>query len=165
MVALSVSRHQAANNYATSLVGLERFEEAKPVLRKTIPVAGRVLGDSHELTLKMRWLYAMALYRDADATLDDLREAVATLVEIERIARRVFGGAHPLTLAIEDDLQNERAVLRFRETPPPSSSAPDSRAADDDATPAAPASADSRPDGSSGEAPAAAARDAEDPSS
>ena len=33
----------------------------------------------------------MALYEDPDATLDDLREAVTTLEEIEPTARRVFG--------------------------------------------------------------------------
>ena len=35
------------------------------------------------------------------ATLDDLREAVTTLEDTERIARRVFGGAHPLTTNID----------------------------------------------------------------
>ena len=70
-------------------------------MRKTIPVARRALGASHETTLKMRWIYAKALYKDDGATLDDLREAVTTLVEIEPIARRVLGGAHPLVEAIE----------------------------------------------------------------
>ena len=49
--------------------------------------------------------------------LDHLREAVTTLEETERIARRVLGGAHPLTNAIETALQNARAALRARETP------------------------------------------------
>ena len=60
-----------------------------------------------------------ALYLDPDATLDDLREAVTTLEEIEPNARRVLGGAHPLTVAIEDDLREAREVLRARETPEP----------------------------------------------
>ena len=60
----------------------------------------------------------MALCRDADATLDDLREAVTTLEDVERTARRVFGGAHPTTTEIEKSLQNARAALRARETPP-----------------------------------------------
>ena len=109
----------------------------------------------------------MALYKDTDATLDDLREAVTTLEDVERTARRVLGGAHPTTAWIEGELQKARAALGARETPPPSGSARDpSAAGDDDATPAAPAtSADSSPDGSSGEAPAGAARDADDPSS
>ena len=47
------------------------------------------------------------LYRADDATLDDLREAVATNEEIERIARRVFGETHPLYLG--DDLLAKRA--------------------------------------------------------
>ena len=61
--------------------------------------------------------YGQALYKDDDATIDDLREAVTTLEETERIARRVFGGAHPLTSSIDEALQNARKVLRARETP------------------------------------------------
>ena len=57
---------------------------------------------------------------DAGATLNDLREAVTTLEDTERIARRVMGGAHPLKGIIEDCLHNSRAVLRARETPSPS---------------------------------------------
>ena len=67
--------------------------------------------------LKMRWNYGLALYRDPGATLDGLREAVTTLEETERIARRVMGGAHPLTADIEDELRYARATLRARETP------------------------------------------------
>ncbi len=61
----------------------------------------------------------MALCGDPNATLDDLREAVTTLVETERIARRVFGGAHPLTTGIEGDLRDARAALHAREETPP----------------------------------------------
>ena len=53
----------------------------------------------------------MALYRDDDATLDDIREAVTTLEDAERIARRVFGSAHPVTTGIEKSLRNARATL------------------------------------------------------
>ena len=106
-----------ANNYATTLLSLKRFKEARKLLRKTIPVARRVLGESHDLTLKMRWCYARALYENTGATLDDLREAVSTLEDAERIARRVLGGAHPVTVGIGDALGNARAALRARETP------------------------------------------------
>ena len=78
-----------------------------------MPVARRVLGEDHELTLRLRVDYA-TLYGD----LDDLHEAVRTLADIERTARRVLGGAHPLTEVIEDHLHESRAVLRARETPP-----------------------------------------------
>ena len=108
----------AANNYATSLLELKRFKEAKKLLRKRIPVARRVLGETDILTLRMRWPYARALYLHPGATLDDLREAVTTLEDISRIARRVLGGARPLTKGIEFDLRDARAALRARETPP-----------------------------------------------
>ena len=60
--------------------------------------------------------YARALHNDPDATLNDFREAVTTLEDSERIARRVLGGAHPLTTAIEAALGTARATLRARET-------------------------------------------------
>ena len=102
--------------YANALLNLNRFQEAKSLLRKMMPVARRVLGESHELALRMRWAYAVALCNDPASTLDDLREAVTTLEETERTTRRVFGGAHPLTEAIEHALQNAQAALRARET-------------------------------------------------
>ena len=102
-------------------MNLERFKEAKALFRETMPVARRVLGESHDLTLRMRTIYAEALYKADDATLDDLRKAVATLEDTTRVARRVLGGAHPLTSEIERDLRRSRARLRARETPQPSS--------------------------------------------
>ena len=66
----------------------------------------------------MSWNYAQTLYMDPSATLDDLREAVTTLEEKGRAARRVLGPAHPLTTLFERDLQKARAALRARETPP-----------------------------------------------
>ena len=104
----------AASNYAASLLELQRHAEAKSVLRKTMPVGRRVLGNSNDITIRMRWTYAEALCRDPDATLDDLREAVETLEETTRIARRTLGGAHPLTAQIEQSLQYAREDLRLR---------------------------------------------------
>ena len=108
----------AANNYASTLKYLNRFDEAKSLLRKTIPVAHILLGESDRRTLKLRWIYAQSLYKDDGASLDDLREAVATLEDAGRIARRVMGGAHPTTKVIEAELRDARAALRARETPP-----------------------------------------------
>ena len=79
-------------------------------MRKTMPVAQRVLGENHEDILRLRWVYADAIWRDDAATLDDLREAVTTLEDTERIARRVFGGAHPAVEQIEGCLQGSRAA-------------------------------------------------------
>ena len=106
---------RAAINYMGSLICLQRSEEAKALYRKTLPVARRVLGESHEMTLGMRTNYAMAFSADPAATLDDLREALNTLEDTTRTARRVFGGSHPFTEAIEDELRNARAALAARE--------------------------------------------------
>ena len=106
----NVETLRAANNYALSLIDLKHSEEAKPLLRQTIPIARRVLGNNDETRLRMGWYYAAALYLDAGATLDELREAVTTLEDVERIARRVFGGAHPIVMGVEDDLQDARAT-------------------------------------------------------
>ena len=102
---------------AAMLNQLDRFKEAKSLLRKAAPVARRVFGDSHDVTIKLRQLYGRVLYRDDGATLDDLREAVTMLEETERTTRRVMGGAHPTTTNIERNLQIARAVLAARETP------------------------------------------------
>ena len=85
-------------------------------MRKTTPVLHRVLGNCHDLTLRIRQIYAGALYEDAGASLDDLREAVTTLEDAARIARRVLGGAHPTTVDLEGDVRAARAALRARES-------------------------------------------------
>ena len=105
----------AASNYAVSLKERECFDEAKSLLRKGIPVTRRVLGDNHEFTIKMRATYAQTLYKADGATLDDLREAVTTLEELERTARRVFGGAYPTTSSLVKSLEDARAALIARE--------------------------------------------------
>ena len=64
-----------------------------------------------------KWSYASAFYKDDDATVDDLREAVTTLEDTIRIARRVLGGVHPTTEGIEQDLRDARAALRARVSP------------------------------------------------
>ena len=82
-----------------------------------MPVARRVLGEDDAATLTMRWSYAQTLYEDDSATLAELREAVTTLEDTERTARRVLGGAHPLTTSIENELQEARDALYARGLP------------------------------------------------
>ena len=77
------------------------------------------MTEGHRLTLKIRWCYARLIYYDPGATLDDLRESVTTLEDVKRIARRVFGGEHPFTVDIGQNLNTVRAALRAHETPSP----------------------------------------------
>ena len=107
-----------ADNYALTLCDFQRFEEARSLTRKMLPVARRIFGASDEGTIRMSRSYAKALYRNPAATVDELHEAVRTIEDVERIARRVFGGAHPITEGLEAHLHESRAALRARETPP-----------------------------------------------
>ena len=77
-----------------------------------MPVARRVFGESHEVTLKMRWCYAMS--RLQGHTRD--REAVTMLEETAKTTRQVYGGAHPLTVGVEKALREARGVLAASET-------------------------------------------------
>ena len=63
------------------------------------------------------WNYARSVCEDTCPTLAELREAVTTLEETDRIARRVLGGAHPLTMDIEGELQDARDALYARGLP------------------------------------------------
>ena len=48
-------------------------------------------------------------------TLDDLREALTTLEDLEGTTRRVLGGAHPVTEAVGTSLREARAAFVARE--------------------------------------------------
>ena len=85
-------------------------------------MARRVLGESNEITLNVRWNYAIAL-GDPTGTLDDLREAVTMFEEMVPNVRRVLGGSNPTTLLGEEALRDARAALRAREATQPSSGA------------------------------------------
>ena len=98
------------------LKGMNRFEEAKALLRKKMPVAERVLGGNARVTFTMRWIYAQTLYKNGGATLDDLREAANILEETTQNMRRVLGSAHPVTKGMEDELKLAREALRARES-------------------------------------------------
>ena len=100
--------------YASTLKDLNRCDEVRSVLRKTIPMARRVLGESTDITLKMRWLYALALFEHDAATLDDLREAVDSLDSVARLWTRVFGASHPETPNIQLALNKAREALATR---------------------------------------------------
>ena len=81
------------------------------------PLVATMTGVRPATSRRFRWIYYKSLYADDDATLADLREAVTTLADAERTVRRVFGGTHPLTVDIEDELRDARAALNAREPP------------------------------------------------
>ena len=75
-------------------------------------MAQRVTGDSSDISIGLRTLYAQSVGCDAAATLDDLREAVTTLEDVERTLRRVLGGAHPTTKGVELALGEARKRVK-----------------------------------------------------
>jgi len=101
-------------------IGEGKRNNQKRLESAAVATVGTRHSTHDDITLKIGRTYAVVLYSDPGATLDDLREAVTTLEETERTARRVLGGAHPTTTGIEDYLQVARAVLRAREAPPTS---------------------------------------------
>ena len=60
--------------------------------------------------------YALMLCTVEGATLDDVREAVTTLEETERTARRVLGGANPFVAMVEGTLRVSREMLSAGES-------------------------------------------------
>ena len=107
-----------ANNYACSLKELARLEEARALYRKWMLVSQRVLGESDTTTLTFKKRFAQTVYEDDSATLRDLREAVTTLLETARTARRVLGGAHPVVEDTDRSLREAVAALHAREMSP-----------------------------------------------
>ena len=106
----------SAGYLANGLYRTRRFDEGKALLRKVIPVARRVLGKGNIDVFRLRWSYGCFLYRAPDATLDDIREAVATLEETYGTVRRVFGAGHSYTREMDPyDLREAQAKLRARE--------------------------------------------------
>ena len=110
------STFRAANNYADSLTHLTRHKEAKTLLRKNIPVARRIFGESDAYTLRLRWLYANCLWDYKNATLDDVAEAVETLESVAKVWKRFMGERHPETAKVLSSLKHAREKLRLRRT-------------------------------------------------
>ena len=81
----------AATNYANLLERFGRHEEASSLMRKIIPVGRRIFGETNITFLRMRWLYALALFKDQAATLDDLREAVEILESVPNESLKIHG--------------------------------------------------------------------------
>ena len=105
---------RAALNLSVSAMNLKRFEEARALAQKIIPVVHRTLGPDHDLTLCIRRNGAEAVYEDPKSTLSDLRRAETTLQDVYRRTRRVFGTSHPETAICEKDVRRLKAILAER---------------------------------------------------
>ena len=100
-----------ANNLASLLIGLQRFKEVRSLLRKALPVARRLLGAEHEVTLSIREDFSGAILEDGDSSAEEKRKAVRMLEDTIRVMRRVLGTSHPTTLHAQKSLDvNQKKV-------------------------------------------------------
>ena len=91
-----------ALNHAHALVdaGGAYLVEARSFLLKKIPDARHLLGDEHEVTMKLRLLHAKVVTRDAASSPKDMGRVMEDINELMAISRRVYGDKHPLTKLI-----------------------------------------------------------------
>ena len=75
------------------------------MLRKVIPVARRVLGNEHDLTLSLCEDLSRATLLDGESSAEKKREALRTLEDTLGIMRRVLGPQHPDTQRAQADLE------------------------------------------------------------
>ena len=109
---------EATQALLADVPGIDRndpaIQAALAVMRLEKPQAPRPSAEPRNI---MRQNYGWVLYKDPVATLDDLREAVTTIKDVLRVARRVLGSAHRHTTEIEDELRCAQAALLARGTP------------------------------------------------
>ena len=74
------------------------------MLRKVIPVARRVLGNEHDVTLSLREDLSRATL-DGESSAEEKREALQMLEDTVAVMRRVLGPAHPDTVNAQEKLE------------------------------------------------------------
>ena len=101
-----------------SVTNVLAVEASERMVHRAVRLArmAEALGENDDLTFATILNYAQSLYKDASATLNDLREAESTLKDAVRLARRVLGSTHPTVVQMENSLQNARAILGARES-------------------------------------------------
>ena len=65
----------------------------------------------YDVTLQMRGLYAGSQFEPDGATRTHVLEAITTLEELVRVARRVFGKSHPTSRLFRNTLEDAKAKL------------------------------------------------------
>ena len=92
----------------------DKNADAKSFLRGRVLIADRFLGREKMLSLRLRWVYANSLTDSADATIDDLVEAVETLESVAKSWKRVMGERHPETVKVLNASKSARAPAPAR---------------------------------------------------
>ena len=106
-----------ALNISMILCDTERYSEAAAFSSKGVGESTRLLGFDHDITLRLRSNYAMAIYMDPNSSLQDLTSAVETMEKVLRVRRRVFGDC-PRTTSDTWRTEAAQAILaERRETP------------------------------------------------
>ena len=103
-----------AGNLGRTTLKLKKYAEARDLLGGRVPVAIQVLGKEHHVTIRLRWFYCQAIYKDADATLGEVREAVTMLEDVAITSRRVFGAEHPTARGCQYALDEARLLASIR---------------------------------------------------
>ena len=102
----------SAGNLASSLLATGHHDEAKTLLRdKVLPTARRVLPPENDVIVSCDSMLALAIYKADDASVEDLREAVALLETVCTTSRRVYGAEHPHVAIHKDRLEAAQAKL------------------------------------------------------
>ena len=90
---------------------MRHYAELHTLARKQIPIARRVLGPEHDITLDLQQTLAHALWFPNDPPRRDLLEAEAILQDVLEMRRHVFGLLHKNTRNVEKDLREVREEL------------------------------------------------------
>ena len=97
-------------NLASSLIDDGHFAEARKLINETLPIARRVCGDAHDLTLGHRYILPRSIVLNPDATQENLRVAKGELEDLLPTTRRIFGNSHPRVELVRNllDMANRR---------------------------------------------------------
>ena len=98
----SPSALSAASSLVNSLIEDNNFAEAKALISETLPIARRVYGDAHDITLGLRYKIPHSIVLNPDATRKDLHGAKEELEDLLRTTRRIFGNSHPRVQLVRD---------------------------------------------------------------
>ena len=101
----------SALNLSNALINNGNCTAATSFLRDRIPEARSTYAKNHEMTLRFRDNYALSLFKNSDASRDDLVAAVAEYERLDRVARRVLGPDHDVTREFRRNMEEAQAKL------------------------------------------------------